>query len=365
MLTRLLTAPGRTDAAMVVSLSPDGPYARTLRSAGIEVVELNFHDPVRAARGLVALARLIRRWRPSLVQGWMYYGDLAALLALALSGRRRDTGLIWGIRCSDMDLARYGAALRMVVRSCVALSGRPDIVTANSRAGLEAHLALGYRPRRAELVPNGIDVERFRPDPVARGAVRRALGIAEDAVLLAHVARVDAMKDHPSFLAAMRQLPGVQAMLIGGGTDELPPLPNVHRLGARTDVPALLAASDIVVSSSAFGEGFSNALAEGMACGLPAVATEVGDSAMIVADTGLVVPPRDPAALAAAIRRLADEPPAARAARGARARERIVTDFTLARAQERFASVYAAVEEQVRARGGAGAKAGPQPRASA
>jgi glycosyltransferase involved in cell wall biosynthesis len=264
-----------------------------------------------------------------------------------------------------MDLSRYGSALRLVVKSCAALSRRPDVVTANSRAGLEAHTALGYRPRTSEVVPNGIDVERFRPDPAARNAVRTTLGIADDVVLLAHVARVDAMKDHGSFLAAMRQLPDVHALLIGGGTGELPPLPNVHRLGARTDVPALLAAADIVVSSSAFGEGFSNALAEGMACGLPAVATDVGDSGMIVADTGLVVPPRDPAALAAAIRRLVDDTPAARAARGARARERIVGNFTLARARERFAAVYAAVEEQVRARGGAGARQGAQPRASA
>ena len=105
----------------------------------------------------------------------------------------------------------------------------------------------------------------------------------------------------------------------------------------------LLAAADFVVSSSRFGEGFSNALAEGMACGLPAVATDVGDAKVIVGDTGLVVPPEDADALAAAIRALAGESPAARAERGRRARGRIVEHFALADAVERYAELYASL----------------------
>ncbi len=105
----------------------------------------------------------------------------------------------------------------------------------------------------------------------------------------------DPMKDHQSFLAAMTELPHVQAMLIGAGSKDLRAGSNIMCLGGRDDVPRLLAAADVVVSSSAFGEGFSNAIAEGMACGLPAVATAVGDAHLIVGDTGLVVPPSNPA----------------------------------------------------------------------
>src|SRR5712691_12524544 len=139
----------------------------------------------------------------------------------------------------------------------------------------------------------------------------------------------------------MAQLPGLRALLIGAGTENLPAAPNILRLGRRADVARLLAASDIVVSSSAFGEGFSNALAEGMACGLPAVATDVGDAGAIVGDAGLIVPPGDPCALAAAIRTL--EPPAARAARAARARARIVENFAMSRALARYAELYASL----------------------
>jgi glycosyltransferase involved in cell wall biosynthesis len=342
MLTRLITArPGAAEESCVVSLLPDGPLARDLRAAGIPVCELNFRKPLGALTGMARLARLIAKSKPDIVQGWMYHGDLAALLALALSGRRRSTRLAWNIRCSHLDLAQYGRVLRLVVKACVALSSRPDLVLANSKAGMAAHRALGYRPRRSEIVPNGIDVELFRPDPAARAAVRGELGIAGEAIVLAHVARVDPMKDHSGFLRAMAELPGVQALMIGAGTERLPASPNVHRLGRRADMPRLLAAADFVVSSSAFGEGFSNVLAEGMACGLPPIATDVGDAALIVGDAGLLVPPRDPHALAQAVASLMRESLDQRTERGTRARAHIADNFSLARARERFAEIYA------------------------
>src|SRR6266511_532993 len=178
------------------------------------------------------------------------------------------------------------------------------------------------RGRRAEVIANGIDVEQFKPDAPARAAVRSELGIPGEAVVLAHVARVDPMKDHETFLAAMAELPDLRALLIGPFMENLPEAPNVARLGPRTDVARLLAGADIVVSSSAFGEGFSNALAEGMACELPAIATDVGDARDIIGDTGVIVPASAPAALTEAIRTLAREGAGARAERGAKARAR-------------------------------------------
>jgi len=270
----------------------------------------------------------------------MYHGDLAALLALVASGRRRSTQLAWNIRCSDLDFARYSRALHLVVRACAALSRVPDLVIANSHAGLVSHRTLGYRPRRAEVVPNGIDTDVYRPDAAARAAVRRELGIAEEAAVVAHVARVDPMKDHAGFLRTMALLPDVHALVAGAGTESLPAAANVHRLGRRADVPRLLAAADLIVSSSAFGEGFSNAVAEGMATGLPAVATNVGDAATIVGDTGLVVAPDNPQALADAIRALLSETPDQHVDRGRRARARIAERFSIPRAREQLAKLY-------------------------
>jgi glycosyltransferase involved in cell wall biosynthesis len=345
MLSRMATAhPRLADEIIVVSLRLGyASYTEQLRAEGVTVVELDFDGIRGTVSGLRRLAKLIAEIRPDIVQGWMYHGDLAALIALALSGRRQDTRLVWSIRSSEMDFRCYGVGLRLVVKACAALSRRPDLVTTNSSTGLKSHLRLGYRPRRAEVVANGIDVEQFKPDPAARAAVRSELGISGEAVVLAHVARVDPMKDHQSFLAAMAELPDLRALLIGPFMENLPEALNVARLGPRTDVARLLAGADIVVSSSAFGEGFSNALAEGMACGLPAVATDVGDASLIVGDTGLIVPPRDPPARAAAIRILAGERAAARAERGANARARIVANFGMKRAVERYAELYASL----------------------
>ena len=343
MLVRIATAFEGIGDNMVVCLLPDGRLTARLRDAGIQVLELNFGSLSGIVKGLAALSRAIRDFRPEIVQGWMYHGDLSALLGLLLSGRRRHTCLCWGIRCSNLDFSQYRLQLRLVVRACALLSSRPDVIIANSVAGMSAHRAIGYRGRREEVIANGVDLDRYRPDAAARRAVRDELGIADDVVLLAHVARVDAMKDHAGLIAAMTDLPQYQALLIGAGTELLSVPHNVHRLGLRADIPRLLAAADFIVSSSAFGEGFSNTLMEGMACGLPAIATDVGDARLILGDTGIIVTPRDPKALASAILALACEERAQYENRSREARARIAENFSLQRVIDKFGAVYNAL----------------------
>ena len=134
MLMRLaVVQPSLADETIVVSLLPDGFHTACLRAAGVTVVELNFRTAAGIVGGMLRLARLIAKTRPDIVQGWMYHGDLAALLALIMSGRRRATALAWNIRCSTLDFTRYG---RQPAWSC----GRARLTTArlviaNSTAG--------------------------------------------------------------------------------------------------------------------------------------------------------------------------------------------------------------------------------------
>jgi asparagine synthase (glutamine-hydrolysing) len=337
VLVSLVTAPTRRHEHSVVSLIPGGYYAAVLRAKGVDVLELSM-QPYRDAPGaIVQLSAEIRRIQPDVVQGWMYHANLVSLFGLQLSRRRSATGLIWGIRCSDMTFGSDSLQTRAVVNAGAVLSRSPDLLIANSHAGLRVHQATGYRTSRSLVIQNGIDTERFQPRPELRGVVRHELGIPDDAPVVIHVARVDPVKDHPSLLAALARLPHVHALLVGPGTDLLPNQSNVHRLGVRSDVPRLLAAGDLVISSS-LSEGFSNAIAEGMAAGLPVVATDVGDSSLIVGEAGMMVPPRDVAKLTRAIDALTTNPN--RAEMGRLARRTIVETHSLARSVNEFESVY-------------------------
>ena len=308
----------------VVTLTPGGPNEAPLRALEAAV---HAFDPrgLRAPRDLLALARLVRRLRPAVVQGWLYHGDLFAALAHRLAGRPRGVRLAWGLRNSDIDAARYG---RLLAAGRL-LSRWPDVVIANSRSGADFHLGAGYRPRRLAVVPNGIDADRFRPDPAARAATRAALGLPAGAAVAVHAARIDPMKDHAGLLAAAALTPEVRYLLLGDGTEGLALPPNARALGRVADPERVLAAGDLVVSASAFGEGFSNALAEGMCAGLVPVATDTGDARDILGGHGALVPPRDPVALAAAVGAMAALAPAAREAMGLAARAHVAARYGL------------------------------------
>jgi glycosyltransferase involved in cell wall biosynthesis len=322
----------------VVSLSALDAFAGDLRVAGVDVTVLNAQSPLSLVGAMATLLRSVQHLRPRILQGWMYNGNIAATLAHYLCPGRRERRLFWNLRASNMDEARYGR----IVRLSALLSRLPDLVIANSQAGAAFHLARGLRPQRLEVVDNGIDTRRFRPDPALRKRVRAELAIADDALVVIHVARVDPMKDHDNFLAAMAQLPSVAGIMVGDGTQALSAPSNVRALGLRRDTERFYAAADAVASSSAFGEGFSNVIAEGMSTGLVPVATDVGDARRIVGETGFIVPPRDPQALARAIGEAASLPRTEFAQRAASARARILANFSLDTAIERYRQLYSA-----------------------
>jgi glycosyltransferase involved in cell wall biosynthesis len=322
----------------VVCLVGRGENAKRLEDQGVQVSSLDMHGFYNSLFALFKLCLIVARVRPSTIQGWMYHGNLMAALAHRLSPGQAHRKLYWGLRASNMDDLRYG----WINKLCARISHWPNIVIANSQAGALSHEKIGYRPRRIEIIANGIDTRRFHPDNVLRTKMRAELGIASNAVVAIHVARVDPMKDHAIFLAAMKNKSSVVGLLVGAGTQNLTVPPNVHALGVRNDVERLYPAADIVVSSSAFGEGFSNVIAEGMSAGLRPVVTDVGDARVIVGDTGRLVPPGDVAALAEAIDAEAVASPEERSSRGLRARARIQENFSIAKAIDAFANLYAA-----------------------
>ena len=311
-------------------------HAGDLRAHGVDVTVLDVINALRLPVGVNRMARLIRELDPGVVQGWMYHGNILAALAHRLAGRRGGRRLYWNLRASNVDDERYGGVLRIGAL----MSSWPDLVIANSQAGAKFHIDRGFKPRQIDVIRNGVDTQKFNPDADVRATLRAQLGIPAGAVVAIHAARVDPMKDHALVLAAMAALPQIHGLLVGAGTETLTVPPNVCSLGMRRDLARLYAAADIVISSSAFAEGFSNVIAEGMSVGLVPIATDVGDSREIVGDTGCVVPTRDVTKMTAALAAAARESAPERLNRGLRARARIVERFPLGTMVDAYARVY-------------------------
>jgi glycosyltransferase involved in cell wall biosynthesis len=335
----------------VVSLLDGGVYERDVRATGTELHTLDMARSRFSPLALFRLASLIHRSRPDIVQTWLYHADLIGLLAARLAG---SAPVVWTLRSSQLELNHYSRLTGLTIKALSHLSRWPAAILSNSTAGMNAHIAFGYRPRWTRVIPNGIDTNMFRPSEAVRKEVRAELGVDADTPLIGCIARCDPMKDHLNvFSAFARVAADARLLLAGKGTEPdnhkltakiriggLGP-ERVIRLGDRRDTHRIIAALDILVLGSAFGEGFPNAVGEAMACGVPCVATDVGDNAAIVGGCGRIVPPRNPQALAEATSQLLALSSDERRALGLRARERIQKDYSLSAMVRRYSDVYA------------------------
>jgi glycosyltransferase involved in cell wall biosynthesis len=295
------------------------------------------------ARFLGRLVTIVREEQPEILHSYMPIANIVAMTLKPLFPRIK---IVWGVRASANEFAGYDWLLRATYTIEARWAWLPSLVIANSEAGARDAESAGFPAATLRVVANGIDSERFRHDDAGRTRLREEWRVARDAPLVGVIGRLDPMKDQASFLEAGRMIAdrfdAIRLVLVGDGPavvrDELAAL--ASRLGlsdrliwsrARDDMPAVLSALDVLVSSSAFGEGFSNVLAEALACGTPVVATDVGDAAVVVGSWGVLVPPRDAAALADAIGRVLSIPSDERAGRADAARRHVVDNFSVER----------------------------------
>ncbi len=309
--------------------------------AGLPHVHLHSLHKRRGLLGwLVALPRalrLARRIDPHILHGYLD-GNLAALAA----GLPLRKPLVWGIRATVTDPAQLSRLALGVFRATLWSSRFVDLVIFNSHAGLANHVALGLRAPRRMVIPNGFDMDRFRPDPEAGARQKEAWEFPPGTPLVGIVGRLNPVKDHPTFLRAAARLaearPDLRFVCVGAGpaayAERLRELARGLGIGDRVrwtgnadDMPAVYNALALLMLTST-DEGFPNVIGEAMACGVPCVATRVGDAALLIGDTGLVVPAGDDEALARGALDLLEEPPAARLARSEAVSERIRAAFS-------------------------------------
>lgn len=335
----------------VISLSDMGTIGPQIETLGVPVTALGMRSGRPTLASVFKLRNIIKDFQPDLIQGWMYHGNLVASLARFFF--TRDAAVVWNVRQSVYDLNSEKRTTRLVINANAYFSKSPDILLYNSQLSRKQHEALDFSADNGLVIPNGINLQQFTFSRLDRLAVRKEMGVPADALVVGHVARFHPMKDHALFLRVARSfvksLPNVHFILSGRGVDwneiglsqEVPVefRGQIHLLGERADVPALMSTMDVFCLSS-WSEAFPNVLGEAMAVGLPCVTTDVGDSAMVVGDCGVVVFPSDQSALTVGIDWLLSLSIDERQKLGQKARERIEKNFTLSAIVKRYVDLY-------------------------
>nr|WP_279239674.1 glycosyltransferase [Scytonema sp. UIC 10036] len=354
MLYKLLSKTNRMRfKPIVVSLMDCGALGNRIAALGIPVHTIDMKTGIPTPAALWRLVHTVRQIKPDLIQGWMYHGILAAQISVIFVSYKIP--VVWNIHHSIYSLTFEKKLSAAIIKLLAWLSKLPSKIVFVSQTSQIQHEALGYDSENSCLIPNGSDTSLFKPSIEARLSVREELNLPENTFLIGLICRYHPMKDHANFLRAaaivLKDYPNTHFLLVGTGVDrenqelhqlieELSLCHQTHLLGERNDIPRLSAALDIASSASAYGEAFPMILGEAMACGVPCVVTDVGDSAWIVSNTGRVVPPKNPEALAHAWKELIELDSEAREAIKKAARDRIITSFSLESVVTEYENLY-------------------------
>jgi len=355
MLYQMLTKTDRERYnPTVISLIDRGTLGDRIEALGIPVYTIGMEPGKIPTPNIIwKLVNTVRQIQPALIQGWMPHGNLAAQLAAIFSSRKIP--VLWDIQSSLYSLALEKKLTAIVLKIGAYLSRLTFKIVYVSKVAQAQHEALGFASDKSCFIPNGIDINLFIPSREAKLKFRQELGLPETSFLIGLICRYHPQKDHPNFIKAaawlLKSKPDIHFIMVGNEVDsqnqdlhqliqELGIADRIHLLGERKDISYITAALDIACSASAFGEASPLIVAESMSAGIPCVVTDVGDSGWMVGDTGRVVPPKDPEALANAWQELIDLDPEEREALGNLARSRVIECFALESVVANYEKLY-------------------------
>ena len=285
----------------IVTIGTDNPLSESFKNLGVEITELEINiNPLVFFRVIRKIKDLLGENADYTFQGWMYHGNLLShIMKLFFKPKHHYIA----IRQTLPDISNQKKLTQLIIRLDAFLSRWADKTLYVAQAAVPQHLAVGYEKKNIQVIPNGFDLENFFPNIESREKIRKIYNLNQKDFVVGHVARFHPMKDHQSFIKSINQLmfekPNLKVILIGKDVtiekfQKDISSENIERFifaGEQKNLNEWNNAFDLAVSSSSYGEGFSNAIGEAMACGVPCLVTDVGDSAWIVDSTGYVVPP--------------------------------------------------------------------------
>lgn len=297
----------------VISAQNEGYYGAKIRELGIDLYCLNLDRSPQ--NFFLLLPKVIQKTNAEIIHGWMYHGNIIAYFVRLLFLPKAKLG--WSIRHSLHAIAEEKVCTRWLIHLGAWLSRYPDFILFNSEISRRHHLELGYTKENSFLIPNGFDVEKYRPSDEERVSILNELSISEDSIIIGHVGRYHPDKGHQIFLDAILPLiakdSNIHIVMAGRFVEysnqslaskiSTHLISQVHLLGERQDVSSLMATMDIFIQSSRT-EAFPNALGEAMSAGAACIATNVGDSSLILGAEELIVDRNDIVAIRKKTRKL-------------------------------------------------------------
>jgi glycosyltransferase involved in cell wall biosynthesis len=341
----------------VISMKPTGEMAQQISNIGIHVDEISF-SLSNYLQAKIRCDRVISSFQPDIIQSWLYHADF---LTLFLHSKKR-VPIIWGIHHS-YELNRTNhlkSSTKYIVRINALFSKIvPQKIICCSMSAMKSHSRIGYAQSKMVLIPNGIDVNCFKPDFQSRTILRSELGLSFNTQIVGYIARYHPQKDHDTFFVAASLLLEknnyIHFVLAGDKADEKNPKiqnylrnskfpTNFHFLGKRDDIPMITSGLDVSTLSSSGDEAFPIVIAEAMASGIPCVATDVGDAREMIGSTGIIVPTQNPEALSEGWLIMLSKSKSEREALGKLSRDRVLRNYTGEGMAKKYLNIYQSVK---------------------
>jgi len=337
----------------VMSMKPNGEMAQNITDIGIPVYEIPF-SPHTVLEARSQSERIISSFQADIIQSWLYHAEFLTMFLC----NQKKIPIVWGIHHSyePHGQNRLKSFTKNIVKINALFSNIvPRKIICCSKSSLISHSRIGYAESKMVYIPNGIDVNRFKPDLQSRTILRSELGLSSEIQIIGYIARYHPQKDHGTFFTAanllLEKMENTHFVLAGDQVSaENPEIQrymlssikpsNFHFLGRRTDIPMITAGLDVATLSSSGDEAFPLAIIEAMACGIPCVATEVGDVKEMIGASGIPVPPQSPRALSEGWLNILTHSPDERAVLGKAARDRVLDHFTIEAMTKKYIKVY-------------------------
>jgi glycosyltransferase involved in cell wall biosynthesis len=349
MLLRLLELEAGSDNTVtVISLQDLGPVGKRIQALGIEVLTMNMLSAKDIPAVLVRLHSALKRCAPDVVQTWLYHADLLGGIAAKLAGVKT---LVWGIHCSNVPLGNKTTKWVMKLNAFLS-KFIPNKIVAVAQMSKTNHIHHGYDASKFVVIQNGFSVSESS-ELYRSAGFRQEFNLPESSLLIGVVGRYHPDKGQDVLLASLAKLlpdDRWHCIMLGRGCDEANSelMQLIHDNGLQERIRLVGEQDNVVRFMDNFdlfclpsrSEAFPMVLGEAMTRGCCCISTDVGDSKDLLSDAGIIVPPGEPALLAAGIAQLLDMHPEQRNELGLRALNRIKNLYSIQKTVGSYHQLY-------------------------